>query len=311
MAVATPLFFSCGDDDEKGGGSAGLTGVEIQGVANPLELAVGEVLVVDITTAPVNVGKDGNVKFSSSNKKVFTVTEREGHIKATGVGEAVLTVSVVGAPDIRSERRVVVTNRLLDVAWADTELVFQRNPLPVADINLNEYLRATPEEAAFDVVFETQYDTIAAVDTNGILTAVGYGETDLTVRIEGTNFSATTRIKIEPVLVERIVLPAGWDPVFRATAGASFQTITLPLEEIIVLPENANNKALITTPLPWSGDDIWTNGNQTPRIAQTGFTSFGLRFQIAAKPKGVGTATFTLQSQDGGAQKEITVISTE
>lgn len=283
-----------------------MTGVEIQDVANPLELTVGEVLVVDITTAPVNLGKDGNVKFSSSNKKVFTVTEREGHIKATGAGEAVLTASVVGAPDIRSERRVVVTDKVLDVVWTTPELTIRRNILPAADVNLKNYLRVTPEEASFDVVFETQYDTIATVDEEGVFSVVGYGETDVTATVVGTSFSATIHLKITPVLVEEIIVPANWDPM-DTTARTTFLQLTLPIPNITVLPADAKNKTLRVA--SWTGDNIWQNASYAPRIRQVGLNLFGIMFRIAAVPAGVGTATIVIESEDGGAQKVITVIS--
>ncbi|MBQ6647072.1 MAG: Ig-like domain-containing protein [Clostridia bacterium] len=115
-------------------------------------------------------------KFSSSNNNVATVSE-EGVVSVFSPGHATITVRSAYTGDVRSEIKLTSEygERIQRIVLSDTSLTLekgQRYALGAA---------VEPSNASRALVYTSADEEIAAVDENGVITALKYGATDITV----------------------------------------------------------------------------------------------------------------------------------
>ncbi len=167
-----------------------VTGITLNSTSNTL--AVGKSCTVVATVAPAEATiKD--VVWTSSNQAVATVVN--GVITATGVGEAIITVSSAEeGVDVKATFTLTVV--AVDVPVADVTL----NQTSVAKY-VGDTLQLTATVApgnALDksVEWTTSNAVIATVDQNGLVTVVGEGTVTITVT-SNNNPNATASCVIE------------------------------------------------------------------------------------------------------------------
>ena len=144
-------------------------------------------------------------------------------------------------------------------------------------LNVNEYITLTatvsPENATNkNVSWSSSDETVATVDTNGLVKALKAGTTTITVKTEDGEKTATCSVTVAPVVVN------------VTEVSLSQSELTLNVNESVTLtatvsPENASNKNV-----------SWTSSDETVATVDTN----GL-----VKALKEGTATITVKTEDG------------
>ena len=144
---------------------------------NSLDLKVGDEAVAVATLTPADAG---NVTFTSSNSSVVIV-DAEGNVIAEGKGQAIITVFFAGDDKYAAaENKTIAVNVRLDDASVSVDNT-------TLDLNLGESyaINATknPDIILLDITYSSSDDSVASVDKNGIVTAVGEGTAIITVEV--------------------------------------------------------------------------------------------------------------------------------
>lgn len=227
-----------------------------------VSLKVGEEVEITATILPEDA-TDKNIVWASDDSSVAIVDEN-GKITAISVGTTTITAY---CGDVKADCLVYVI------------------ATPVESISLNKYdvqltveeqvqLCATilPDNASNKVLnWSSNDESIAIVDSEGMITAVGIGETYiLASSTDGSGAKAECHITVKAILIESITLSPYY---IECLPEESFQI------QVKVLPENATNKIL-----------KWESSDENVAIVDSeGYVS-------ALAP---GIATITAQAVDG------------
>ena len=145
---------------------------------------------------------DGSVAWTSNNTMAATV-DATGQVTATGVGTAVITVSTNDGSNFSATCTVTVTPK--EVA----HISFDKTTLTLY-VNESSQITATvlPDDADDRRLIWSSGDVdIARVSSNGEVTAVGVGETEITATAnDGSGVSAVCRVTVLPIMVTSIIL---------------------------------------------------------------------------------------------------------
>ena len=144
---------------------------------NSLDLKVDDETVVVATLTPADAG---NVTFTSSDDDIAYV-DAKGNVVANGKGQAIITVSFAGNNKYAAaENRTITVNVSLD----DASVTVDNDTL---DLMVGETyaINATkkPDTILLDITYTSSDDSVATVDENGIVTAVGEGTAIITVEV--------------------------------------------------------------------------------------------------------------------------------
>ena len=188
-------------------------------------LYVGDTFEIHADVYPYNAA-DKSLSWISDNPEVASVDEN-GKVTAVSVGEAIISAKSVDGSDVSAECKVTV-----DPVSASAVT------LNVADMTLlvgqSDKLTATvsPENVTDKTItWASDNETIATVDENGLVRALGVGSATITASTEN-GLTATCEVTVLPVLVEAIIL----DPdIIQCIIGEKF------VIKASVLPENASN----------------------------------------------------------------------
>ena len=174
---------------------------------------------------------DGSVAWTSNNTMAATV-DATGRITATGVGTAVITVSTNDGSNLSATCTVTVTPK--EVA----HISFDKTTLTLY-VNESSQITATvlPDDADDRRLIWSSDDVdIARVSSNGEVTAVGVGETEITATAnDGSGVSAVCRVTVLPIMVTSIILDRESLELFD---NSSFQLTAT------VLPYNATDRTV-------------------------------------------------------------------
>ena len=180
---------------------------------------------------------DLSVTWTSSNESVATV-DTNGLVTAIAVGEAIITATTNDGSNLSASCKVSVVPTLAEsIALDKTEISLKANE--------SAMLVATvlPESTTDKSVMWTSLnESVATVDTNGLVTAIAVGEAIITATTnDGSNLSASCKVTVIPTLVTSIeVTPTEYEGV----EGSEFQLTA------IIIPEEATNKNV-----NWSSSD--------------------------------------------------------
>ena len=241
--------------------------------SNQLELVEGETEQLIATVLPEDA-TNKNVTWSSINPNVATVDEN-GVVTAISNGRSIITVTT--------------KNNKTDTC----EITVSSNYFPVTDIILDdvvldlsegetEQLIATvlPEKATYTkLIWSSDDPSVATVDENGLVTAVGEGDTIITVKTKDGNKTAACEVVVRSIPVEGVKLNR--NGLTLAISDTEWLSAT-------VLPENASNKNVT-----WSSDD--------PSVATV--NENGLVTAISN-----GRSTITATTEDGGKTYQVLVV---
>ncbi|WAG49845.1 Ig-like domain-containing protein [Clostridium tagluense] len=269
-----------------GGGSDSKPTYKVAGVSlnkTSSELAINDILELTATINPSNA-TNKNVTWTSSDSLVAKVTSNAGAkvgIKAIGVGTATITVTTEDGR--KTAACIIKVAKVPAPTYAVTGVSLDKTTASTTSGQSIE-LTATinPENATNKNVTWTSSNPLVAAVTSGAgakanVKATGVGTATITVTTEDGRKTATCTIKVAAVPV----------PV----TGVSLNKTTADLkvaEELkltaIINPESATNKNV-----------TWSSSN--PLVAKvTGSTEA----MADIKAIGVGTATITVTTEDGG-----------
>ena len=151
------------------------------------ELLVGEQLTLNATIQPANASIDSidSIIWESSNEEIATVVD--GVVTAKSKGECNITVTVL---DKRATCHVTVSEILPTSITLSLE-----SALMEKDSTLTLTATVLPENATYaTVTWSSSNSSIATVNSQGIVTAHGVGECDITATCK--NLTATCHIKV-------------------------------------------------------------------------------------------------------------------
>ncbi|MDD4773357.1 MAG: leucine-rich repeat protein [Eubacteriales bacterium] len=239
-------------------------GEEITGVSlsvNLLDLVPGESAILSGSIRHTGTLSDNRVSWSSSNKKVATVSG--GVVTAVGPGSAVITITTVNG---KTDTCAVTV----------TEVPVSSVTLSAASVTLKtgeKYtLKATvlPANAADKELAWTTSDAAVVTCDNGRLEAVGEGSATITARsANGRSASCAVRVTAAEIPVTSVKL----DENNRTVEAGERFTLSAA-----VSPADATDKSL-----------TWTSSDKTVAECQDGVVT-------ARKP---GTATITATASNG------------
>ena len=216
------------------------------------------------------------VNWSSSDTSVVTVAAGANGtavITAAGAGKATITVTPQDGSNVSATCAVSVT-----VPTTGIELDQSAVTLTIGG-TASYRLTATvkPTGAAQDVTWTSGDEDVATV-VNGVVTAVGSGETTITATATGTGYTAsctvTVTVPVTDVSIEDE--PEGGFEVYLGT--------TLSLAAAIA-PADATNKNVV-----WASSD-----ESVVTVAQSLHETGAIVI-----PRSLGTATITVTTEDGG-----------
>ena len=145
---------------------------------------------------------DKNVIWSSDNEEIATVDEN-GLVTAIGVGETVITATAHDGSGVKAECKITVEPKMVNsVSLNKSELTLRR-------FNSEQlYATVLPEYADNKtVIWSSGNEYIATVDENGVVMAVGEGETIIqATAADGSWNWGTCRVTVTSIPVESINL---------------------------------------------------------------------------------------------------------
>lgn len=162
----TTLYALWGDED--------VTEVSLN--KDSMKLAQHESSVLSATITPINATKD-NVVWYSSNKNVATV-DQNGLVCGEGVGSATITAWADGKSDSCSVS--VYKNTVNSVTISSTSLTMK--PDEMASLTAT----VSPSDATYPAVtWKSSDSSVAEVNINGVVTAVGVGSATILAEADG------------------------------------------------------------------------------------------------------------------------------
>ena len=196
-------------------------------------VGVGRAASLKVTVAPASL-KKGGVAYQSTDESVATV-DRSGKVKGVAEGECQIVITCKQDETVRLEVpvRVIVPAKRITA-------VLDHSPLHVGD-TAQIVCDYSPEHVTLkSAAYASSKESVATVDENGVVTAVGRGQATITVTSAdgGAKTRLTVKVNQQPtdvsLNVEDVNLAIGKTAALKAT----------------VLPKNASDKKLI-----WSSSD--------------------------------------------------------
>ena len=206
------------------------------------------------------------LEWTSSDEEI-AVVDNKGHVTAKNMGTCVITASTTDGSGISATCTVTVLPILVEsIALDCTEWTGFRGE--------SFHIMATvlPDNATDKaIVWSSDDESVATVNSDGLVTAVGIGECIITASAaDGSGVSASCSVTVKPVLVESISLdPAEW----ISTKGQVLQV------NASILPANADNLTL-----------TWSSGDESVATVN----SDGLVTAV-----GIGECIITASAADG------------
>lgn len=154
-----------------------------------LDIEIGQTATLTATVLPL--GANSDVRWTSSDNAVATV-DPNGVVTAVGVGEAFISAITTDGTNLFASCHVIV--KPVEVK----SLTLDKHE---AELHIDETIILTatilPVQAANSIVLWSSSDTsVATVDANGVVTAVGIGEAVITAIAEGTEVKDTCVVSV-------------------------------------------------------------------------------------------------------------------
>ena len=171
-----------------------------------LELIVGDETIINATLTPAGAG---NVTFTSSNVDIVEV-DNQGNVIAQGKGQAIITVSYAGNNKYAAAENRTIT---VTVSLNDASVTVDNNTLNLKAgeayaINATKH----PDTIMLDITYTSSNSSVATVNENGIVTAVGEGTAVITVEVGDDEIYAKNSTNVT-VTVSKVPTEIGAKPV--------------------------------------------------------------------------------------------------
>ena len=235
----------------------------------PLEITLngGETWQVPITVSPNNA-TDKSVKWSSSNDLVATV-DSNGLVTAVGGGTATITVTT-SSGGFKAACYVTVLV-LVDVPATGVEI--DKSTMTLISGNTGQLTATVIPADATDksITWFSNEESVAIVDSDGLVTAVGGGTAGIFVKTNDGNFMDVCIVTVVPSVP---VTDVGIDEAVMILIIGNTGQLTAT-----VSPSSATNKSI-----------TWSSSDESVATVIDGLVT----------ADGVGTATITVTTVDGG-----------
>ena len=157
------------------------------------------------TGAALNPPEAGKLVYNSNNTHVAVVTD--GIINATGKGQATITVSFAGNNKYTSAEDKTIT---VNVSLNDAKVTVENDTLDLyVDDTYSINATKNPDTALLDITYKSSNDSVATVDKNGIVTAVGEGSAIITIDVGDdvifVKNSTTVTVTVKKIPTEIII----------------------------------------------------------------------------------------------------------
>lgn len=195
-----------------------------------LEMRVGDVKTINVSVEPATT-TDKTVTFISSNTKVATV-DATGKITALSLGNAMLTVTCGNASATCTIS--VIPTQVESITLNKTELTLKKSETSQLSATVSP-TTATNK----DVVWKSSDETVATVDSQGLVTAKSSGNAIITAT--SGDVSASCTVYVNPTQFESIILDKTEINLKRSETTQLSATVS---------PSTATNEDII-----WSSSD--------------------------------------------------------
>ena len=177
------------------------TAVEnLRAYTTSLDLESGDTAQLRVEPVPYYAAAD--LVYSSSDEEIAAVNQQGMVTAGTKIGEATITVAVEGQEDVKVEIPVTVKEKAVEITEID-----------VSATNLNLFVKDTyeinakvlPEDTteSKEVSYRTDNEAVATVSQDGVITAVGSGEANITVAsVVRPEITATIQVTVSERTVE-------------------------------------------------------------------------------------------------------------
>lgn len=181
-----------------------------------------------------------DVTYESQNEGIATVNKK-GLIQAVADGTTTVTATVNG-------KTFTITVTVDAYSLNHNEITLK------VDSNETETLAVLDPEnqTVSGVTFESSDPAIAAVDTAGVVTAVGVGKTTVTASVNGKTFSCTVNVLIPDTTAQLVELDMGFENLSRVSS--QYKTIDYKQWSNGPTVEMDGREALIGEPSATSGN---------------------------------------------------------
>lgn len=238
--------------------------------SNTLTLKAGKTFTLKTNTT------SGNLKFSTSNKKIVTVSSA-GKLNAKKSGRANITISLKSNPKIKKVVKVTVGKPVTRVKVNKSALTIKKGGSAVIKATVGPNTASNKK-----VIWKSSNSKIAKVSSTGRIRAVKGGTATITaVAADGSGKKAVCRVTVKASITSLS---------FSKKSGKIYVGKTMQLSPVIK-PADATNKKL-----------TWSSSND--KVAMV--NSIGKVYAVAA-----GTAVITAKATDGTGKKatyKVTVV---
>ena len=261
--------------------SGGSTDVAVTGITvTPTTVKLTEVNATKQLNATVTPSNATNktIEWSSSDESVATVSDT-GLVTAVAAGDAVITASAAGGTDITATVNVTV-----EISGGSevpvTGITVSPKRVTLREEGETKKLTATvkPEDAeGYTIKWTSDKKSVATVDDEGTVTAVGNGTAKITAAVEGTDVKTTAVVTVD---------------LGGSDTGSFVSSITLNKEEFELTSEGQTEK-LEAAVLPEDAsntDVIWKSSDESVAVVDE---------DGVVTAVGNGTATITAEAADG------------
>ena len=155
-----------------------------------IETEPGMHIALTCVVMPQSAGQE--VRYFSSNSNVATVSE-DGVVSVLSAGHATITVRSAYNSDVKSEIKLTSAygERIRRITPSETSIELEKGQSFLLGVSLE------PKDSSKALVYASGDESVATVDADGLITAVSYGATDITVssfRDPGVSVSVPVRV---------------------------------------------------------------------------------------------------------------------
>ena len=225
-------------------------------------LEIGETSTLEATIIPDNA-TNKNVTWTSENENIASVDN--GVVTAIGEGETTITVAT---EDGEKTAKCVVTV----IEPGPEEIHVEKVELNLQDISLEIGETATlvavitPNDATNKNVTWTSEDENIASVNNGVVTAIGPGETTITVTTEDGQKTATCKITVTEE-EEELISTISYDYTELTNQNVT-ATITFNKEDVTITNNEGNNEYVFEENGTFTFEYMDSEGNASQNIAR-------------------------------------------
>lgn len=252
-------------------------GVSLSGGPN---MSPGVKQLVRVTPYPSNAYIEPGFQYECSDYKVATVDET-GVLTAVGEGSATITVTSKDGRNIKASTSITVT-KTTGISVAGLE-IHGKNTMVIGEKQTVVPL-VTPVNASVPTVtFTSSSESVATVSSEGVVSAVGIGTTEITVYTQdGSGVSRSFALTVVGQMAQKLTVKGREEMEVGDT-----QTLSVVIE-----PANTSNRTL-----KYTSSDI-----NVATVSDKGYIS----------ANSVGTAVITVETTDGSnLRQQITIKVSE